>query len=49
MMKMEEKHKELELLKAVENRIMQMKKQEIKRFSNTFESQIEEERRKGRK
>jgi hypothetical protein len=46
MMKMEEKHKELELLKAVENRIMQMKKQEIKRFSNTFESQIEEERRK---
>ena len=46
MMKMEEKHKELELLKAVENRIMQMKKQEIKRFSNTYESQIEDERRK---
>lgn len=46
MMKNEEKHKELELLKAVENRIMQMKKQEIKRFSNTYESQINEERKK---
>jgi hypothetical protein len=42
----EEKFKELKLLKAVQNRIVQMKKKEILDYSEQFEKQIKEERYK---
>jgi hypothetical protein len=42
----EEKFKELKLLKAVQNRIVQMKKKEIQEYSEQFEKQIKEERSK---
>jgi hypothetical protein len=42
----EEKFKELKLLKAVENKIVQMKKKEIQEYSEQYQKQIKEERSK---
>ena len=46
MIKREEKSKELKLLKAVQNRIVQMKKKEIQEYSEQYNKQITEERRR---
>lgn len=46
MLQSEEKFKELKLLKAVENRIVKMKKKEIEEYSEQFNKQIKEERSK---